>query len=132
MIFIIAVAIVVGFALGRALQLDVESQSIGYLGVGILAGFDSIIGGIRAMLENRFRPVVFLSGLVVSLGLAALLVWLGENIAFSLYSAIGLVFAWRMFTNVSVARRILLAKWRDSRLPKRQESKEAESLRQAG
>jgi len=64
------------------------------------------VGGIRAGVEHRFRSDVFISGFVVNMVLAVLLVYLGTVIGVDeLYLAAVVTLGGRMFVNLSVIRR---------------------------
>jgi small basic protein len=74
--------------------------------LAVLAGLDSVFGGIRAGVERRFRSDVFLSGFLVNMILAVLLVYLGTRIGVDdLYIAAVVTLGGRMFLNLSVIRR---------------------------
>jgi small basic protein len=77
-----------------------------YLSLAVLAGLDSVFGGIRAGVERRFRGDVFLSGFLVNMILAVLLVYMGQQIGVSdLYLAAVVTLGGRIFLNLSVIRR---------------------------
>ena len=77
-----------------------------YLSIAVLAGLDSVFGGIRAGVERRFRSDVFLSGFLVNMILAVLLVYVGTRIGVDdLYIAAVVTLGGRMFLNLSVIRR---------------------------
>lgn len=86
-----------------------------YLAVACLAGFDTICGGIRAVLEDKFRKEVFVSGFVSNVAIASFIAWLGDKLYLNLYLAVALVLGGRIFTNLSLIRRYGLTKWHDSR-----------------
>ena len=102
---------VVGFLVGftaaflffkEGVSLDVAD----YLSLAVLAGLDSVFGGIRAGVERRFRSDVFLSGFLVNMILAVLLVYLGAQIGVrELYIAAVVTLGGRIFLNLSVIRR---------------------------
>jgi small basic protein len=72
----------------------------------VLAGLDSVFGGIRAGVEHRFRSDVFLSGFLVNMILAVLLVYVGTEIGVrDLYLAAVVTLGGRMFLNLSMIRR---------------------------
>lgn len=72
----------------------------------MLAGLDSVFGGIRAGVEHKFRSDVFLSGFLVNMFLAVILVWVGDKIGVKdLYLAAVVTLGGRMFLNLSVIRR---------------------------
>ncbi len=77
-----------------------------YLSLAVLAGLDSVFGGIRAGAERRFRSDVFLSGFLMNMILAVLLVFLGAQIGVAdLYLAAVVTLGGRIFLNLSVIRR---------------------------
>lgn len=76
------------------------------LSLAVLAGLDSVFGGIRAGVERRFRGDVFLSGFIVNMVLAVLLVYMGQQIGVpDLYLAAVVTLGGRIFLNLSVIRR---------------------------
>lgn len=109
------------FILGFALMFSQTSLNIaptwaGYLSLAVLAGIDSVIGGVRAGIEGKFHSDVFLSGFVVNTLVAVTLAWFGDSIGIQdVYLAAVVVLAWRMFLNISLIRRFYLEKARASR-----------------
>jgi small basic protein len=90
------------FVWTQGVPLDVAD----YLSLAVLAGLDSVFGGIRAGVERRFRSDVFLSGFLVNMVLAVLLVYLGAQIGVrELYIAAVVTLGGRIFLNLSVIRR---------------------------
>lgn len=79
-----------------------------YMAVGILAALDSVCGGIRAGLEDRFDRVVFVSGFIVNMALAASLTLVGDKLGVDLFLGATVAFSIRIFTNVGIIRRHLL------------------------
>lgn len=77
-----------------------------YLSLAVLAGLDSVFGGIRAGVERKFRSDIFLSGFLVNMLLAVILVFVGDKIGVTeLYLAAVVTLGGRMFLNLSVIRR---------------------------
>jgi small basic protein len=77
-----------------------------YLSLAVLAGLDSVFGGIRAGVERRFRSDVFLSGFLVNMVLAVVMVYLGAVIGVpELHLAAVVTLGGRIFLNLSVIRR---------------------------
>jgi len=106
---------VIGFAAGFALvvgvrlPIPVPYDYASYLSLATLAGLDSIMGGIRAGLEGKFRNDIFLSGFIVNMLVAVLLAALGDQIGVEgLYLAAVVTLGGRIFWNLSVIRRHLL------------------------
>lgn len=101
------VGFLAGFAVAFAfLHEGVPYEVAVYLSIAVLAGLDSVFGGIRAGVERRFRSDVFLSGLLVNMVLAVLLVYLGAQIGVrDLYLAAVVTLGGRIFLNLSIIRR---------------------------
>lgn len=79
-----------------------------YMAVGILAALDSVFGGIRAGLEGKFDRVVFMSGFVMNMALAASLTLVGDKLGVDLFLGATVAFSIRIFNNVGIIRRYLL------------------------
>jgi len=115
-ILIPIIALILGAAVALAIHLPAISGIYGqYLAMGCLAGFDTICGGIRAGLEDKFRREVFITGFISNVVIASFLAWLGDQIGTDLFLAIALVLGARIFTNLSLIRRYGLTKWQDAR-----------------
>ena len=83
----------------------------GYLSVAVLAGLDSVFGGVRAGVERHFRSDVFLTGFLVNMLMAVAIVMLGQVIGVpDLYLAAVVTLGGRIFLNLSVIRRHWLEK----------------------
>lgn len=79
-----------------------------YLSLATLAGLDSICGGIRAGIEQKFHDDIFISGFVSNTLLSALLAYLGDQIGVDLFLAAVVVLGGRVFLNLSLIRRYWL------------------------
>ncbi len=120
MILLPIIALILGAAIALAIKLPAIPGVYGqYLAVACLAGFDTICGGIRAGLEDKFRTEVFITGFVSNVLIAFFIAWLGDQIYINLFLAIALVLGARIFTNLSLIRRYGLTKWQDARARKR-------------
>ena len=121
MIFLLPlVALFIGIGLARLLQIGPQGGIEGqYLAVACLAGLDTICGGIRSGLEGKFTNEVFITGFVSNIVIAFSLAWIGDRIGLDLFLAVALVLGARLFTNLSLIRRMLLTRWQDARERKR-------------
>jgi small basic protein len=111
-LFLIPVlALIIGIVLGRVLLSDTPVTGVAavYLGVTILAGLDSVFGGLKSAMAGDFRTDVFLSGFVTNMLIAGFFAWFGDRIGVNLYLAAVLVMGWRIFTNLGVIRRQIIA-----------------------
>lgn len=115
MILLPIIALLIGAAIASisvgALK-GIEGQ---YIAVACLAGLDTVLGGIRSGLEGKFSNEVFITGFISNIFIAFSLAWLGDKILVDLFLAVALVLGARIFTNLSLIRRIVLTKWQDAR-----------------
>lgn len=98
-----------------------------YTAVAILAGLDTILGGLRASMQGKFDSAVFISGFFVNVLLAAGLLWLGEY--FALQTGVGegkisvmliaavVIFSGRILNNLAALRRLMIERFREKRGP---------------
>ncbi len=105
-IFCLLVGLVLGFQLPVLLPLVYTK----YMAIAILGALDTVLGGIRAYMEESFDNVIFISGFFVNMLLAAGLAYMGDRLGVELYLAAIIVFGVRLFNNLGVIRRYLLKK----------------------
>ncbi len=108
------ITIIICSALGILLGLNLPTISYtysGYLAIAIIAALDSVFGGLTSILKKNFDIRIFVSGFFGNAILAMLLTYLGERLNVDIYLAAVIVFVGRMFTNLSIIRRIYIEKW---------------------
>ncbi len=105
---LVIVGLLVGLLIGWVLPFQIPVSAAKYVSVAFLAGLDSIVGGTRSGLENKFNFSVFASGFVVNLLLAAGLTWVGDALGVEIYQAAIVTFGMRIFVNLGYIRRDLL------------------------
>jgi small basic protein len=103
--------LLLGVLLGLMSELRIPPEYSNYLSIAILAALDTLLGGIRAHLQNIYDEVVFVSGFFFNIILAASLAFLGVHLGVDLYLAAVFAFGVRLFQNIAVIRRIILTKW---------------------
>lgn len=103
--------LVLGVVLGLLLDWRVPQEYSSYLSIALLAGLDTIFGGIRSYLERTFNVRIFMSGFFFNILFAAGLAFLGAFLGIDLYLAAIVAFGVRLFNNLAVIRRIILSKW---------------------
>lgn len=108
-------ALCIGIALGLLTDLDIPAEYANYLSICILAALDTLFGGIRAHLQNNYDELVFVSGFFFNILLAASLSFLGVHLGVDLYLAAVFAFGIRLFQNIAVIRRIVLANLSEKR-----------------
>lgn len=94
-----------GFALVYFSGATFPAQFAQYLSLAALAGLDSLIGGIRAGTEAKFKSDVFISGFATNTLLAAFLAYLGDLMGQPLGLAAVVALGGRIFVNLSIIRR---------------------------
>ena len=133
MILVPILALILGLVLGFLVRFQVPAYLAPYLAVGVVAGLDTVLGGVRSAIEGKFRTDVFTTGFFANIAIAFLLVWFGDRIGADVYFVAILVLGTRIFTNLSIIRRQLLTKWHDVRERRRldAESKAAQAEAEA-
>jgi len=101
-------ALVVGFIAVYFLFPTVPPAWGDYVAIATLAGFDALVGGLRARLEGRFDEAVFVSGFFVNMVIATLLAFLGDKLGVDLYLAMVVALGIRIFTNLGRVRGLLI------------------------
>lgn len=117
-------AVFIGFGLVWNFSHGVEADEAfaRYMAIAVLAGLDTVLGGLRARLSNQFDDTVFVSGFFVNTLLAAGLVALGERMGLEtgvgegrisvMMIAAVVVFSGRIFNNLAALRRMFIDSWR--------------------
>jgi small basic protein len=103
------VGLAVGIVLGLLLQPTLPVVLQPYLPIAIVAALDALFGAFRAYLEGTFTDRVFVVSFVSNVLIAALIVWVGDQIGVGsqLSTGVVVVLGIRIFTNVAAIRRVL-------------------------
>lgn len=109
------VGLVLGIGLGMYLPITLAGGYSLYLAVAILAAFDSVIGAIRANIENNFDSAIFLSGFVINSLIASVLAYTGDLLGIPLYYAAIFAFGMRLFNNFARIRRDIILRIRNEK-----------------
>mgnify|MGYP000936668602 CR=1 FL=1 len=104
------IGILIGGVIGFLLPYTYNTTYSLYITIAILACLDSVFGGVRASLENKFNIRVFLSGFFGNSILAAFLAYIGDRLGVPLYYAAIFTFGGRLFDNFAAIRRLILFK----------------------
>ena len=103
-------AVLAGIAIGLLFPISLPAEYGKFLAVALLASLDSVFGGLRAGLEEKFDNTVFISGFFVNALLAVVLVFIGDRLGIDLYYVASLAFGLRIFQNLAIIRRYFLKK----------------------
>jgi small basic protein len=103
------IGLVIGVGLGLFLQPTVPLWLEPYLPIAIVAALDAMFGGLRARLEGIFDDRVFVVSFLGNTIVAALIVFLGDQLGVGsqLSTGVVVVLGIRIFSNVAAIRRKL-------------------------
>jgi len=106
---IAALGLVVGIVLGLVLHPLVPLWLQPYLPIAVVAALDAVFGAVRATLEGVFDDKVFVISFVSNVLVAALIVFLGDQLGVGsqLSTGVIVVLSVRIFSNVAAIRRQL-------------------------
>lgn len=79
------------------------------------AALDSAFGGVKAIFDEKFDATILLTGFFTNTLLAALLAYLGDQLGVDIYMAAVFAFGVRLFQNLAIIRRELVARWSNKR-----------------
>jgi small basic protein len=104
---IAVLGLVLGVALGLVLQPDVPFWLEPYLPIAVVAALDAVFGALRAFLDGIFDDRVFIVSFVSNVLVAALIVYLGDQLGVGgqLSTGVVVVLGIRIFSNVAAIRR---------------------------
>ena len=104
---IAVLALIVGVVLGVILEPTVPAWLLPYLPIAVVAALDAVFGGVRAKLEGIFDDKQFVVSFVSNVLVAALIVFLGDQLGVGSLLSIGVVvvFGVRIFGNLAAIRR---------------------------
>ena len=102
------IGLALGIALGLVLNVNVSPDLARYSAVAILAGLDSVLGAIRAELDDHYDNRIFISGFITNTLVAVALTFVGDRLGIDLYLVALFAFGLRIFQNVALIRRHFL------------------------
>jgi len=104
---IAAVGLVLGIVLGLLLEPTVPVPLQPYLPIAVVAALDATFGALRAYLDGTFDDKVFVISFVSNVVIAALIVYLGDQLGVGnqLSTGVIVVLGIRIFSNVAAIRR---------------------------
>jgi small basic protein len=107
------VGLTLGILIGMSSPIILPVGYANYMAIAILAALDSVFGGLRAGLEEKYDNTVFISGFFINIVAATLLTYLGVKLGVDLILGATVAFSIRIFTNLGIIRRHLLDRWRN-------------------
>jgi small basic protein len=106
---IAGLGLLLGVLLGLVLQPTVPIWLQPYLPIAVVAALDAVFGALRAFLDGIFDDKVFVVSFVSNVLIAALIVYLGDQLGVGgqLSTGVIVVLGIRIFSNVAAIRRHL-------------------------
>ncbi|MBP2662357.1 MAG: hypothetical protein H6Q71_305 [Firmicutes bacterium] len=102
--------LIIGLLIGISFPITVPVEYAKFMSVALLASLDSVFGGLRAGIEEKFDNTIFITGFFTNALLAAGLVYIGDRLGIDLYYVAMLAFGLRVFQNLAIIRRYFLKK----------------------
>ena len=102
-------ALIAGVVAGLVLEPTVPTWLQAYLPIAVVAALDAVFGGLRALLDGIFDDKVFVVSFVSNVTVAALIVYLGDQLGVGtqLSTGVVVVLGIRIFANTAAIRRQL-------------------------
>ena len=104
---IAVLGLVVGVVVGLVVRPVVPTGVEPYLPIAVVAALDAVFGALRAFLDGIFDDKVFVVSFVSNVLIAALIVYLGDQLGVGsqLSTGVVVVLGIRIFTNMAAIRR---------------------------
>jgi len=101
------IGLTVGIVAGLLLRPTVPVPLEPYVPIAIIAALDAVVGALRALAEKRFNDRVFVISFVSNVFIAAIMVFLGDQLGVGSQLATGVivVLGIRIFANAAAIRR---------------------------
>lgn len=109
--YLIILGLSLGLVIGGFLQFNIPPEYARYSAVAIVGILDSLIGAIRASIENKFELMTFLTGLGFNMAIAVLITFFGDKLNLDLYLAILVAFMIRIFSNIGLIKTATISKF---------------------
>lgn len=106
---IAVLGLIAGVVAGLWLQPTVPTELQPYLPIAVVAALDALFGGLRAKLDGIFNDRVFVVSFLSNVVVAALIVFLGDQLGVGsqLSTGVVVVLGIRIFSNAAAIRRHL-------------------------
>jgi small basic protein len=106
---IAVLGLIVGIVLGVVLQPTIPAGLQPYLPIAVVAALDAVFGATRALLDGIFDDRVFVISFIGNVLVAALVVFLGDQLGVGaqLSTGVVVVLSIRIFANAAAIRRHL-------------------------
>jgi small basic protein len=102
------IGLLLGLVIGSIFSIRIPAAYARYTALAILAALDSVLGALRADMQDQYDNLIFVSGLLINAFLAVLLTIVGDRLGVELYLAAVIAFGVRMFNNLAVIRRLVV------------------------
>lgn len=97
--------LLLGAVLAWVARPEVPQDATRYVAMVVIAAIDASFGGVRSWMERTFNDRIFLISFLLNAVVAGALVWVGDQLAADVSTALVVVFGIRIFQNVAAIRR---------------------------
>lgn len=116
--------LITGLLIGSLFTFSLPGAFASYLSIAVLASLDSLLGGWRAVQEDKFNGSILLSGFFINALTAILLVFVGNLLNLPLELAAVIAFGLRIFNNVGYIRRGIIQQLSKRNVRKKSDSEQ--------
>jgi small basic protein len=104
---IAVLGLLIGVVVGLLVAPSVPEWAQPYLPIAVVAALDAVFGALRAFLDGIFDDKVFVVSFISNVLIAALIVYLGDQLGVGsqLSTGVVVVLGIRIFTNMAAIRR---------------------------
>lgn len=103
--------LLVGFIIGYIFNVPIPATYAKYMSVALLASLDSIFGGVKGVIQDKYDGQIMMTGFIFNTLLAGSLAYIGDRVGVDLYYAAIFAFGVRLFQNLAIIRRIIFDKY---------------------
>lgn len=107
---VIIFCLFIGTMIALFVPINIPPETTHYIAIALLAGFDSIFGGLVAYFKESYKLNIFLSGFFGNTILAIAILYTGKLLNVDLSIAAIVVFGTRLFQNFATLRRFAIDK----------------------
>lgn len=109
-----------GVLIGLVTPLGIPVEWARYTAVGVIAIIDSVLGALKADIQNKYDLTIFISGLITNILVAGSITILGDKLGIDIYLAVIVAFTIRILSNLGTIRYAFLARFIGTKEVKKQ------------
>lgn len=114
------IGLVLGIVLGVWLPLEIPAVYSHYFAVVLFAALEGVLTGLLEGMQDSFDMLSFWSGILVTVVVAFLLVFMGEYLGVDLYLAVLFALGYRILQTAGDIHSLLMHKFKSNSMEKRE------------